>query len=1261
MNILRQYAVLTSGAQPWNNNICAANGLYFAYCATLAIYIYRLDESTHKYVLHSIMCEHKKTITAITFKKNAVNILASTCLNKVVIVWDICRQCVISKLENLNNEILSLEWCPFYNNTLAFVLEKKVLNLWDYSSIVNNVTIYDTPKFSHSISTFKWNGLNSNKLCFGHVNGSLSFLCSGKKSAKHVLPTVNFETSYESDPVIDMDWDPLSTEYILVSTKQSGIRLIDSDSHTIIMKYKLPSSITIRKFCWIPLCPGMFISCDSGSGVLRIWTVSKDTQIKSIKIKENGFNSMCVIDTCFQQKTKLSNDKISNSSSSEEGFQIPPAQVVSVFVDGGVGVYNIKRNCWDFFRDLGHVETIFDCQFHPEDPDVIATSSFDGSIKIWNINQMKAIHVLPGNYGIIYNLSWGTGDLNFICAATAKHGLILWDIKRNIVAKVFDEHKDGAVFSCSWNKQDSRFIASCGADKNCIVRMVDGSSVKIYEHPQQVFGCDWCPKNRDLLATACEDGLVRIFYIPTDSVLKVFHGHTAKVFNVKWSPIKDGVLCSGSDDKTIRVWDYSLGECIQCLEGHSGPVRGLLWNPEISNMIISGSWDFSIKVWDVRTGYCIYTTSDHAADVYGLACHPQQPFIIASTSRDSTLRLWHLQSTAQPIYAIFLADHEVDSVLSCHAEKSKHPHSIEILSGNIMKLIKSSKSKTFAQKLQLYAHCFLPPINLRNFWLLISVIKDGRKAVLPSTYNEGIMHALHLVKYKAAEAQELEMAKSNFSKGIASKKKKEMLLKAANIYISIGQLEKYCEIMVELNQWERALSVAPGVSIEYWQFLMQRYNEVLFTREDEDLKVFSMASNDIVKLCSFYREVTKQYQDALLAVQVELESERLPYHNKVQNSFQDNDLPKNNDIFFQRNEMKILQATISHELSSLYMNNGDPIGAASSYLSVNNVDSACVSLLQGNELELAFSLAKVLPVSKIIYQEVLITLSRRCEKHNLWDLSIKWLKEIGNDELFKACARFPGNNTQRNELLLKAGLPNLQECQSVYESKADKDLLDIFPYMIVAETKHESIQNVLLQLKACMNTSTWNLDKVLPYMQVIWNIRTDIVLVMDTKLRDQILGVSAYIGALQAIQRSFQTIVFFLFQHASKLLQNDEENNNALLKIIGEDCESLGLNKINPNELRENNLQLQTITQKKIYSKLSNKFDKVLSGEYKVVGEQLPSHNTTFVNMFTNERIKGPLFVLEDGVSMLPLSTALMWAVVNPYSPLATGHKINPF
>lgn len=60
-----------------------------------------------------------------------------------------------------------------------------------------------------------------------------------------------------------------------------------------------------------------------------------------------------------------------------------------------------------------------------------------------------------------------------------------------------------------------------------------------------------------MLATACDDGKVRVFNLPTSTVssdkvnsnaIKVFTGHTQKVFSVKWSPIMDGVLCSCSDD-----------------------------------------------------------------------------------------------------------------------------------------------------------------------------------------------------------------------------------------------------------------------------------------------------------------------------------------------------------------------------------------------------------------------------------------------------------------------------------------------------------------------------------------------------------------------------------------------------------------------------------------------------------------------------------------------------------------------------------------
>lgn len=40
---------------------------------------------------------------------------------------------------------------------------------------------------------------------------------------------------------------------------------------------------------------------------------------------------------------------------------------------------------------------------------------------------------------------------------------------------------------------------------------------------------------------------------------------------------------------------------------------------------------------------------------------------------------------------------------------------------------------------------------------------------------------------------------------------------------------------------------------------------------------------------------------------------------------------------------------------------------------------------------------------------------------------------------------------------------------------------------------------------------------------------------------------------------------------------------------------------------------------------------------------------------------QGPVFFLEDGKSAISLNDALMWAKVNPFSPLGTGIRLNPF
>ncbi|XP_076341237.1 WD repeat-containing protein 17-like [Tachypleus tridentatus] len=66
-------------------------------------------------------------------------------------------------------------------------------------------------------------------------------------------------------------------------------------------------------------------------------------------------------------------------------------------------------------------------------------------------------------------------------------------------------------------------------------------------------------------------------------------------------------------------------------------------------------------------------------------------------------------------------------------------------------------------------------------------------------------------------------------------------------------------------------------------------------------------------------------------------------------------------------------------------------------------------------------------------------------------------------------------------------------------------------------------------------------------------------------------------------------------------------------------------------------------------------------GETLVTGSHLPRHSDHHRSLLSGTVIQGPVFFLEDGTSALSLNDALMWAKVNPFSPLGSGQLIIPF
>ena len=70
-----------------------------------------------------------------------------------------------------------------------------------------------------------------------------------------------------------------------------------------------------------------------------------------------------------------------------------------------------------------------------------------------------------------------------------------------------------------------------------------------------------------LLASAGEDGTIRLWDVETGAHLRTLTGHLRFVYCVAFSP--DGkILASGGEDKTIQFWDVETGELIRVLARH---------------------------------------------------------------------------------------------------------------------------------------------------------------------------------------------------------------------------------------------------------------------------------------------------------------------------------------------------------------------------------------------------------------------------------------------------------------------------------------------------------------------------------------------------------------------------------------------------------------------------------------------------------------------------------------------------------------------
>jgi hypothetical protein len=145
-------------------------------------------------------------------------------------------------------------------------------------------------------------------------------------------------------------------------------------------------------------------------------------------------------------------------------------------------------------------------------------------------------------------------------------------------------------------------------------------------------------------------------------VRATLRGHDGPVYGVAFSPNRQQIA-SASDDGTVRIWQPASGTNPLVLRGHEGQVWGVAFSPN-GQRVASAGQDGTVRVWDPMGGPNLVILRGHLGSVSG-ASFSLDGQRIASASDDGTVRVWECEVCGPIEEVLKLAEERVTRELTC--------------------------------------------------------------------------------------------------------------------------------------------------------------------------------------------------------------------------------------------------------------------------------------------------------------------------------------------------------------------------------------------------------------------------------------------------------------------------------------------------------------------------------------------------------------------------------------------------------------------
>jgi F-box and WD-40 domain protein MET30 len=314
------------------------------------------------------------------------------------------------------------------------------------------------------------------------------------------------------------------------------------------------------------------------------------------------------------------------------------------------GSYDATIKIWDIetgseIRTLnGHLEGVRCLQF---DDTKLISGSLDGTLKVWNWRTGECLSTYRGHGGGVVGLHFD-GDL--LVSASVDKTIKIWNFRDKSIFTLrghtdwVNAVKIDSISRTIFSASDDLTVRLWDLDTRkclCVLQGHVGQVQQVVPLPRD-FELDVPQAENHADDSASQTSLEEVSSPEmTQSVIPASDTRYNDTFNDSTHRIPPPrYLLTGALDSTIRLWEVSTGRCVKTFFGH---VEGVWALAADALRVVSGAEDRMIKVWDARTGACEKTYTGHAGPV---TCIGLSDSRMCSGSEDGDVKMYCFKDEA---------------------------------------------------------------------------------------------------------------------------------------------------------------------------------------------------------------------------------------------------------------------------------------------------------------------------------------------------------------------------------------------------------------------------------------------------------------------------------------------------------------------------------------------------------------------------------------------------------------------------------------